>query len=69
MLTKTNKDIRESELLDTLDDLDFAIRKAQLIHKIEVKSRESDHASPEELEKIKLELKAYREQIRMLDEG
>ncbi|MDJ0882018.1 MAG: hypothetical protein QNJ56_10245 [Gammaproteobacteria bacterium] len=61
-------DIQSEELfLNTLDDLDVTIRKAQLIHKIDLKSREAKNASPEELKHIQMQLKAYREQIRMLD--
>jgi hypothetical protein len=67
MLDKTKYPPTEEDFLNTLENLDRAVRKAQLIHKIELKSRESENASPGGLEQIKLDLQAYREQIRLLD--
>ncbi len=61
--------LEEKERHDELvKELNRTIEKSVLIRKIEAKSDESMNASPEQLEKIKLQLKAYREQIRLLDE-
>ena len=48
--------------------LDRRIKKARLVHKIEVRSQESETAKPEELMQILINLKSYREQISLLDQ-
>jgi len=67
MLNNTKQEYSEIDFLNTLEDLDKTVKKAQLIHKIELKSQESEKATPKEIKQIQLELKAYREQIRLLD--
>jgi hypothetical protein len=56
----------ETEIL--VQELNLTVQKAKLIHQIEIKSRESENASPEKLHKILIELKSYREQLKQLYE-
>lgn len=65
MLDKT----RLEHFQESVKELDRVTRKAQLIRKIEEKSRKSKHASSEELVKIMTDIMDYREQIRLLDQG
>ena len=53
---------------EVLDELDRVTAKAKLIHKIEVLGRQSENASTEKLFEILQQLKAYRDQIRALDQ-
>ena len=52
---------------ELIAELDRVTQVAKLIHQIEQKGRESETASPEELKRISLQIKTYREQIRQLD--
>lgn len=58
---------RELDFLRTFKHMDKTIRKAQLIDKIESRSRDSEHANPDEITIIQNDLENYREQIRLLD--
>ena len=52
----------------TLRNLDYAVKKAQLLHKIEVNNRLAKTASFRERRKLGLETLAYKEQLKLLDE-
>lgn len=54
---------------ESVNQLDRVIKKAQLIRKIEQKTRESKNSSPEELIQIMRDMLDYEEQIRLLDEA
>lgn len=58
---------RELDFLRTFKHMDKTIRKAQLIDKIESRSRDSEYANPDEITIIQNDLEKYREQIRLLD--
>ena len=57
---------KELDFLRTFKNMDKIIRKAQLIGKIESRSRDSEYADDDEITIIQEELKEYREQIREL---
>lgn len=70
-MLKLDKDYLEAskeEFQRKVDELDRVIKAAKLISAIEHKSRGSEKATPEELDKISLQLKAYHEQLRLLDD-
>lgn len=68
MLNNSRPENMKERFQKSVGRLDRTIKKAQLIHKIEVRSRESETATPEELIQILTDLKSYREQIRLLDQ-
>ena len=69
MLHRTEQATRELDFLRTFDDMDKTIRKAQLIGKIESRSRDSEYADPDEITIIQDELKDLREDIRKLEKS
>lgn len=64
---KSSKNLNE-RFQESVKALERVTRKAQLIRKIDLSSRKSENASPEELMLILNELKAYRKQIKLLDQ-
>ncbi len=50
-----------------LKKLDHAVRKARLIHKIEINNRLAKNASQSERSKLGLETLAYKQQLELLD--
>ena len=67
MCNPTMQSTKELDFLRTFEDMDKTIRKAQLIGKIESRSRDSEYADDDEITVIQSDLKAYRAQIRQLD--
>jgi hypothetical protein len=67
MLDKTRPETLHELFQESVKELDRVTRKAQLIGKIERKSRESKNASSEEAVEIMNDIMALREQIRLLD--
>lgn len=67
MLEKSRSKNLNERFQESVKALDRVTRRAQLIRKIDLSSRKSENATPEELMLILNELKAYREQIKLLD--
>ena len=68
MPNKIDKESLNNEFKKSIKELERATRKAKLIRKIDLRSRVSAEASPEELAQILKEIKAYREEIKKLDQ-
>jgi hypothetical protein len=64
MLDKTKKDFD-----DTITDLEFALKKARLIHLVEEKSRSLHHSNSREVKiRTQQEIIILKQQIKELDE-
>ena len=68
MLDKARSETLNDHFQESLKELDRTIQKAQLIRRIEEKSRQSKNASDEELLQIMKDIMDIREQIRLLDQ-
>ena len=61
------KEVTQKDFEDTLSDLDFASKKAKLLHTIELLSRQRANSSGQVRERLGVEIESIRAQIRKME--
>ena len=62
-----HKDVTQKDFEHTLSDLEFASKKAKLLHTIELKSRQRANSSGLTSERLGVEIESIRAQIRKME--
>ncbi len=61
------KDVTQKDFEHTLSDLEFASKKAKLLHIIELKSRQRAKSSGQASERLGVEIESIRAQIKKME--
>ncbi len=61
------KDVTQKDFQDTLSNLEFASKKAKLLHIIELKSRQRALSNGQDRERLGVEIESIRAQIRKME--